>query len=1389
MAGGTTRSIKTKVAVEGEREYTSALKEINAELKALQSGLQNTEKGYVNQGKQLEALVARQQGLKTIHEEQTKKLQKLNEALENAKKAEEKWTKTKEALNKELEENNKRLQELQEAGKGSSKEAKELTARNEEISKSLEVCDSKLSKVHVSMSGYQDQINRTEIELKDIDKELKDNKDIIDQVNQGTLEVTGATKDYSESLEESAKASDADINALRAMLEMLTKVANAFKECANIAAEFESAMAGVQKTSDMSATELDSMGDAIKDLATKIPATTTEIAGVVEAAGQLGIAKNDLLDFATVMVNLGVATNLTSEEAASSLAKFANVVGMSSANYERLGSTIVALGNNFATTEADIVSMSTRLASTGAIVGLSESQIMAISTALSSVGIEAEAGGSAISKLLKNFETMVATGSPKLEKFAEVAGMSADEFSQAWGEDAVGALSAFINGLGKVDASGQSAVAVLDDLDIKEVRMSNAVLALATSNGILDKALTTANNAWEENSALANEAAIRYETTESKMQMLANSANNVKIAIGEQLTAAFRGYADVSIDVLKKIERFFEAHETAGPVLAALVAGLAAVVVAVTAYTAAVKFAEAAQAAWNAVMNSNPILLVATACVVALAGIVALTKATEAEKVQLEDLTEAADKASMSMKDANQAYLDNEASILGAASVAEDYIARLEELDSKTNLTAEEQQEYHNILVLLCSTVPELAQYIDLETDKINGGTDALKANTEAWKQNAIQQATQEKMQQIYAAYADVLVEAEANQVKLTQAENEELDQKKLLTQYREEERRLLDEAAEAAEKYAEETGGSADATQFYSARLLELQEIIQDTNDRIFDAQEAQETIQKAIDADAEAVAAARAEMEVYTEAFGALTGAEQENTDAARENADAQAEIEGAEQKTIAVTQELANKYKEAYDAAAKSISSQIGLFDDFAAAISDDTDTVEEMLDRWAKQTANLSTYTENLQKAAIYGLDEGLIASLSDGSAESAGYLQTIISKIEDLGGTTEGMSADAEEFVGEFNAAFAETAQAKDNFAATTAGMQTDFDTAIAAMQQSADDADFSGLSEAIKRTFNTIKQDTQTAGADAASGLAQGITNGSGDVQNAATGVANDANDAIRSGLGEHSPSTIWKSAGENADTGLAQGITGKKTDVLKAIDTMAKEMNKSLKNAATDAVKAFTSGFDSINSQLSSKLNGLKSTVSSATSGISSSMYSVGSNAIQGMINGLNAKSGSLYSAMTRIVNNAMARAKSAAKVQSPSKVTTEMFEYVGEGMIVGIENKRRKLEDTMDDIVTSALDLDVSGKVNAVIEGIDETIPDITTDATAEKMDAVTRLLTGSGGLFSFLERVEDKMDRILEKDTSMYIDGKKVTRAIAKDMNEALGTLSRQEARGMA
>src|SRR5690606_491176 len=190
------------------------------------------------------------------------------------------------------------------------------------------------------------------------------------------------------------------------------------------------------------------------------------------------------------------------QEAATGLARFANVMGTAQSDVSRLGSTIVGLGNNFATTEREILDMAQRLASAGRTVGVSEADILGLAAAMSSVGIEAEAGGSAVSRVMIAISKSVDTGGDKLDAFAQAAGMSSDRFAQAWREDSADALLSVVSGLAKMTDAGEGAFGMLDDLGLKDVRVTNAMLSMANAADMTRGALDLANDAWDENTAL-----------------------------------------------------------------------------------------------------------------------------------------------------------------------------------------------------------------------------------------------------------------------------------------------------------------------------------------------------------------------------------------------------------------------------------------------------------------------------------------------------------------------------------------------------------------------------------------------------------------------------------------------------------------------------------------------------------------------------------------------------------------------------------------------------------------------------------------------------------------------------------------------------------------------
>ncbi|WP_430608723.1 phage tail tape measure protein, TP901 family, core region [Enterococcus sp. AZ009] len=394
------------------------------------------------------------------------------------------------------------------------------------------------------------------------------------------------------------------------------------------AISWESAFAGVKKTSDE---VVDSNGNVVysyddleaslRNLANELPSTHSEIAAVAEAAGQLGIQTENVSAFTKVMIDLGESTNMSAETAATELARFANITQMSQDKFSNLGSALVDLGNNFATTESEISAMALRLAGAGAQIGMSEGDILGFAAALSSVGVEAEAGGSAFSKVMINMQLAVEKGTgafeelkshaddqgvswerlvsavrnggkeltgvskemgltsaelkkmykeadnskTSLEQFADVAGMTSDKFSDMFKSNPSEAIMKFVEGLGKAEEQGSSAISVLDSMGITEVRLRDSLLRAANASGVFAGAVEMGNEAFGENTALAEEAGKRYETTESKLKMLRNEAVNAAIDLGGPFVDALRDGLESSKPLVEQLGKLATAFSEADP--------------------------------------------------------------------------------------------------------------------------------------------------------------------------------------------------------------------------------------------------------------------------------------------------------------------------------------------------------------------------------------------------------------------------------------------------------------------------------------------------------------------------------------------------------------------------------------------------------------------------------------------------------------------------------------------------------------------------------------------------------------------------------------------------------------------------------------------------------
>lgn len=539
--------------------YTKELENAEIKLKEYQRGTADTKKeidlmdrsvnasvrALKSQGKESTANVVLLNNLKKQHELQTRVVNDEKLKLEDLTKA-----KGKDAL-----ETKEQAVALQEA-----------IAKQSAMSKSVEDLDDKYGKLNETTASFKDRVDL--------------NSEKLDKFSQKATDL-GKTLTTRVSL----------------------PIVGGFAAAGKAVIDFEDSFAGVTKTVDGTPEELQAVSDGIREMALVIPQSTTELNEIAESAGQLGIHTPNILKFTDTMAKMSVATNLGGEDGAQALAKFANVTRMSQNDFDRLGSSIVELGNHMATTESDIMNMASRLAGAGSQIGLSEADIMGLAASLSSVGIEAEMGGSAISKIMVNQQVAAKTGfdqmrqleaqtgmtrrqlellanhdgkafkdlainlgitttemtnvmkaGKNLEGFANIAGVSAAQFKQSFETDAIGALQMFINGLGTAEEKGTSAIELLDEMGIREVRLRDSLLKAAGANELFSSSIEMSNNAWDENIALNKEAETKFNTTASQIQLLKNDVIELGIGFGEILLPEIRKGVDWASDLIKSYQ-------------------------------------------------------------------------------------------------------------------------------------------------------------------------------------------------------------------------------------------------------------------------------------------------------------------------------------------------------------------------------------------------------------------------------------------------------------------------------------------------------------------------------------------------------------------------------------------------------------------------------------------------------------------------------------------------------------------------------------------------------------------------------------------------------------------------------------------------------------------
>jgi len=449
------------------------------------------------------------------------------------------FKKTLQEINIEMNKNYNQFKLTQAQWDNSTKSTEKLRAEQEYLKNAYEIQTDKVNTLKMQLSDLENAENKNVTAIKKKRNELtaaetkllaydKRLKEIESDLNNSGKKI----EEWGEKVEKQGEKIE---NAGKKFSKFSALTGSALIASAKTAIDFEDAFAGVEKTVDATDEELEELKQGIRDMAKEIPASTTEISAVAEAAGQLGIKADDVLDFTKVMLELGYSTNISADEAAIAIAQLYNVMGSDIKTVDRFGASLVALGNNAQTSEAKIMDMSTRIAASGKQVGLTEQEVLALATTLASVGLEAEGGGSAISAVMTKIDKDVALNSDTLKTWAEVAGVSVKDFKNLWENDAMTAIQKVVAGMGDASAGGENLNVILDELGITSLRQTDTMKRLSNASELMSDMVNLSNEAWENNSALTNEANKRFGTLKSKISTAINKLKDMAITVGNRL--------------------------------------------------------------------------------------------------------------------------------------------------------------------------------------------------------------------------------------------------------------------------------------------------------------------------------------------------------------------------------------------------------------------------------------------------------------------------------------------------------------------------------------------------------------------------------------------------------------------------------------------------------------------------------------------------------------------------------------------------------------------------------------------------------------------------------------------------------------------------------------
>lgn len=944
--------------------------------------------------------------------------------------------------------------------------------------------------------------------------------------------------------------------------EALEQIKDAYMDCIGSAGDFEASMSNVEALSGASGDQLQALTDKAKEMGATTKFTAGESADALSYMALAGWDTQSMLQGISPVMELAAAANMDLASASDIVTDYLTAFGLTASDTTHFVDVMAYAMSHSNTNVEQLGEAYKACAATAKSMGYSVEETTAVLATMANAGVKGGEAGTALNAIMTRLATNTKGCADELEKY----GVSIYD-----SQGNMNSLSDILTGLS----------AVWDNLTDQE--QANLAKTIAGTNqysklqtimaGCSEQAAKGGQSFSDYASALENcsgtagkMAGTMLDNLNGKMTLFESAADGLEIAVGEQLTPAMSDLYEVGADVLSGMTEFVNDNPGVVKGITTTVAVLGAAAAGIAGVTAAVNLASAAAAAFTAVTSValGPVALAVAGVAAVTGAFVAVTSAADAAveasgdwPPALDEITTAANGVTNALDDANATMQASAETTMATAGTADLYITKLEEMGDYAKLSADDQQEYRNVLTLLCDLMPDLAGYIDTTTGKIQGGTTALRGYAKAWQDSAKAQAYQEFMSDVSQQYNDVTKELYQNQLKLTEAQTKgEAASKGMDETYQ----KLLSTLGMTDDEFQKTYGSvSAIAGVHFDPEIadevMDLRDSYEEYSNQQLEAAENEKVYQQAVDDGIAKQGEAQQAIEDAQTAYENLEAAQSGATSSASEGA---AELGQAISDVTVEAQKLVEAYNTAYDAAEKSIGGQYEIWDKASSVSATSVDALNKNLESqttyWQDYNTNLDTLRE--KAGSIEGLSD-MVASFADGSKESVDAIAGMAQAAQDGSGKLEAMVKNWQDLQ-----------QAQKDASGALADLTTDFSSKMDELAQKAGDTvdELDMSAEAAKNGKATVQAfidsasnmlpDVQTAyakiGTTAANALQSKLdkANTSGRAQKTgaqATGTRNAEPGWTL--VGEYGPEIVYMQGGE----GVLNAAQTK--DVLPALD------------------------------------------------------------------------------------------------------------------------------------------------------------------------------------------------------------------------------------------